>query len=474
MRWTRSRTTGPSYDLEVDGTHNFIAEHICVRNSIYKFRGADMRNILEFENAFPDVTIVVLEQNYRSTQTILDAANAVIGNNLSRKPKELWTDRGDGNPIVRYHGDDEVDEAQWVTREIAKLHDGGDLRWADVAVFYRTNAQSRVVEENLTRMGVPYKVIGGTRFYDRREIKDALAYLKAVINPQDEVSVKRILNTPKRGIGDSSIGKLDAYASGRGLAFTDALRRADDAGITGTAVKGIARYLELVDGVADLAADDKPAPLLQALLDRSGYLIELQEERTIEAEGRLENLAELVGSAEEAESIDLFLEQVSLVSDADEIDGDDSQVMLMTVHAAKGLEFPAVFIMGLEEGVFPHLRSIGEPDEMEEERRLAYVAITRAQERLYLTHAWSRTLYGGTQYNPPSRFLDEIPARLVEAHRAEASQPRRPHLRRRWLRLPGRGDRRQQGSHRGARAAGEQHRHRARQARRGGHGAEGR
>jgi DNA helicase-2/ATP-dependent DNA helicase PcrA len=383
--------------------------------SIYKFRGADMRNILEFESAFPDVTIVVLEQNYRSTQTILDAANAVIGNNLSRKPKELWTDRGDGNPIVRYHGDDEVDEAQWVTREIAKLHDGGDLRWADIAVFYRTNAQSRVVEENLTRMGVPYKVIGGTRFYDRREVKDALAYLKAVVNPQDEVSVKRVLNTPKRGIGDSSIGKLDAFASGRGLSFTDALRRADDAGITGTAVKGIARYLELVDGVADLAADDKPAPLLQALLDRSGYLIELQEERTIEAEGRLENLAELVGSAEEAESIDQFLEQVSLVSDADEIDGDDSQVVLMTVHAAKGLEFPAVFIMGLEEGVFPHLRSIGEPEEMEEERRLAYVAITRAQERLYLSHAWSRTLYGGTQYNPPSRFLDEIPERLVEA-----------------------------------------------------------
>ena len=406
---------GAVYDLEVDGTHNYCANSICVHNSIYKFRGADMRNILEFENAFPDVTVVVLEQNYRSTQTILDAANAVIANNLGRKPKELWTDRGDGNPIVRYHGDDEVDEAQWVTREIAKLHDGGDLRWADIAVFYRTNAQSRVLEENLARMGVPYKVIGGTRFYDRREVKDALAYLKAVINPQDEVSVKRILNTPKRGIGDGSIGKLDAYASSRGLAFIDALRRADDAGVTGTAVKGIAAFLELLDGVADLAADDKPAPLLQALLDRSAYLIELQEERTIESEGRLENLAELVGSAEEAESIEQFLEQVSLVSDADEIDGDDSQVVLMTVHAAKGLEFPAVFIMGLEEGVFPHLRSIGEPEELEEERRLAYVAITRAQERLYLSHAWSRTLYGGTQYNPPSRFLDEIPERLVEA-----------------------------------------------------------
>ena len=406
---------GPVYDLEVEGTHSYVAEGVCVHNSIYKFRGADMRNILEFEDAFPEVTVVVLEQNYRSTQTILDAANAVIANNLSRKPKELWTDRGDGQPIVRYHGDDEVDEAQWVTREIARLHDGGDVRWGDVAVFYRTNAQSRVLEEHLARHGVPYKVIGGTRFYDRREVKDALAYLKAVTNPSDEVSVKRVINNPKRGVGDSSVGKLDAYASARGLSFMDALRRAEDAGVGGKAAKGIMQFLFLLDSVDQLATDDKPAPLLEALLERSGYLDELRAERSIESEGRLENLAELVGSAQEAESIDQFLEQVSLVSDADEIDGDDSQVMLMTVHAAKGLEFPAVFIIGLEDGVFPHLRSLGEPLELEEERRLAYVALTRAQERLYLTHAWSRTLYGGTQYNPPSRFLDEIPDRLVEA-----------------------------------------------------------
>ncbi|HLT16248.1 MAG TPA: DNA helicase PcrA [Acidimicrobiales bacterium] len=383
--------------------------------SIYRFRGADMRNILEFEDAFPDVTVVVLEQNYRSTQTILDAANAVIANNQSRKPKELWTDRGDGQPIVRYHGDDEVDEAQWVTREIARLHDGGEHRWGDIAVFYRTNAQSRVLEEALARHGVPYKVIGGTRFYDRREVKDALAYLKAVVNPADEVSVKRVLNTPKRGVGDGSVGKLDAYASARGLSFMDALRRADDAGVGGKAAKGIAQFLELLESVEDLAADDKPAPLLEALLERSGYLDELRAERTIEAEGRLENLAELVGSAQDAESIEAFLEQVSLVADADEIDGDDSQVVLMTIHAAKGLEFPAVFIIGLEDGVFPHLRAIGDPDELEEERRLAYVALTRAQDRLYLSHAWSRTLYGGTQYNPPSRFLDEIPEHLVQA-----------------------------------------------------------
>jgi DNA helicase-2/ATP-dependent DNA helicase PcrA len=402
------------YDLEVAGTHNFVADGVCVRNSIYRFRGADLRNIIEFETAFPDVTVVVLEQNYRSTQRILSAANAVISNNLGRKPKELWTDKGDGDKIVRYHGDDEVDEAQWVTREIARLHDGGTMRWSDLAVFYRTNAQSRVLEEHLTRHGIPYKVIGGTRFYDRREVKDALAYLKSVWNPQDEVSVKRVVNVPKRGVGDGSIGKLDAHATAYGLTFMEALRRADAAGVSGKASTGIRHFLDLVDSVADLVADDKPAPLLEQLLERSGYLDELRAERSIEAEGRLENLAELVGSAQEAESIDQFLEQISLVSDADEIDGDDSQVVLMTIHAAKGLEFPVVFVIGLEDGVFPHLRSIGEPDELEEERRLAYVALTRARERLYLTHAWSRTLYGGTQYNPPSRFIDEIPAELVD------------------------------------------------------------
>jgi DNA helicase II / ATP-dependent DNA helicase PcrA len=405
---------GRVYDLEVDELHNYVAGGVSVKNSIYRFRGADMRNILEFETAFPDVTVVVLEQNYRSTQRILSAANAVIANNLGRKPKELWTDKGDGDLIVRYHADDEVDEAQWVTREIARLHDGGTMRWSDVAVFYRTNAQSRVLEEHLARHGIPYKVIGGTRFYDRREVKDALAYLKAVVNPSDEVSVKRVLNVPKRGIGDGSVGKLDAHATAHGLAFMDALRRSADAGVSGTAVRGIAGFLELLDGVADLAADDRPAPLLEALLERSGYLDELRAERSIESEGRLENLAELVGAAQEAESIEQFLEEVSLVSDADEIDGDDSQVVLMTIHAAKGLEFPAVFVIGMEDGVFPHLRSIGEPDEMEEERRLAYVALTRARERLYLTHAWSRTLYGGTQYNPPSRFLDEIPDDLMD------------------------------------------------------------
>ena len=400
--------------LQLAGGHH----NICVvgdsDQSIYRFRGADIRNILEFEKAFPDATVVVLEQNYRSTQTILDAANAVIGNNLGRKPKELWTDEGDGHAIIRYHADDEADEGQWVVHEIAKLHDGGDYRWGDIAVFYRTNAQSRVIEEHLLRGGIPYKVIGGTRFYDRREVKDALAYVKAVVNPADEVAVKRVLNQPKRGIGESTVVRLDTWAAGHGYTFTEALRRSGDAGVTGRAVKGIEAFLALMDGAAEKVADG-PGPLLEALLDRSGYVAELQEEHSVEAEGRLENLAELIGSAREVPSVDEFLEQVGLVADADALPDDDSQVLLMTLHSAKGLEFPVVFVVGLEDGIFPHLRSLGEPHELEEERRLAYVGITRARERLYLSHAWSRTIYGSTQYNPPSRFLDEIPQRLVEA-----------------------------------------------------------
>jgi DNA helicase II / ATP-dependent DNA helicase PcrA len=383
--------------------------------SIYAFRGADIRNILEFEDAFPDATVVLLEQNYRSTQTILDAANAVIANNFGRKPKELWTDQGEGARIRRYHADDEADEAQWVAHEIARLHDAGEARWGDIAVFYRTNAQSRVLEERLMRVGIPYVVIGGTRFYDRREVKDALAYLKAVVNPVDEVSVKRVINVPKRGIGDSTIGKLDAYANAHGIAFVDALRRSDQAGVTGRAVKGIESFLALLDELEELRPQG-PGALLEAVFEQTGYTHELEIEHSVEADGRLENLAELVGVAREAASVDEFLEQVSLVADTDSLaDGDDaSSVVLMTLHSAKGLEFPAVFLLGMEDGVFPHLRSIGEPDQLEEERRLAYVGITRARERLYLTNAWCRTLFGSTQYNPPSRFLDEIPEGLIE------------------------------------------------------------
>ncbi len=380
--------------------------------SIYQFRGADVRNILEFEETFPDATVVVLEQNYRSTQTILDAANAVIANNLGRKPKELWTEHEGGAPIVRYQAEDEVDEAHWVARRISRLHADEHVRWGDVAIFYRMNAQSRALEDALVRLGIPYKVIGGTRFYDRREVKDVLAYLKALVNPQDEVSLKRILNVPKRGIGDSSVAKLDAWAAMRGMSFIDALRRADDAGIGGRGTKAIEGFLALHEELSELL-DRGPATVLEAICDRTGYAAELQAEHTVESEGRLENLGELVGVARSFESIDEFLEQVSLVADSDDIDGDESQVVLMTLHTAKGLEFPTVFLVGMEDGVFPHLRSIGEPDQLEEERRLAYVGITRARERLFLTHAWSRMLHGASQYNPQSRFLDEIPARLL-------------------------------------------------------------
>ena len=380
--------------------------------SVYRFRGADMRNILEFEEAFPDTTVVVLEQNYRSTQNILDAANAVIAKNLARKPKDLWTDEGAGTKIVRYHADDEADEAQYVANELARLHDHDHMRWGEMAMFYRTNAQSRVLEEFLVRVGIPYKVVGGTRFYDRREVKDALAYLKAVVNPTDEVSIKRVLNTPKRGVGDSSVGKIDAFASAHGLSFIDALRRYDDAGVAGRAPRGIDRFIQLVDEVA--ALDAGPAVIIEEMLERSGYLEELQAERSVEAEGRLENLSELVGVAREFETVDEFIEQVSLVSDTDDLDDDDSTVTLMTLHSAKGLEYPAVFIIGLEDGVFPHIRSLGEPDELEEERRLAYVGITRAMRQLTLSSAWSRMLHGSTQYNPPSRFIEEIPSHLIE------------------------------------------------------------
>ena len=407
--------SGPVYDLEVEPTHTYVANGVVVHNSVYKFRGADFRNILQFEDAFPDVTTIVLDQNYRSTQTILDAANAVIEHNVERKPKSLWTDTGTGDRIVRYHAEDEGDEAMWVAGTAQQLHRDEHMGWREMAVLYRTNAQSRVVEEAFMRLGIPYKVVGGTRFYDRREIKDAMAYLRAVVNPADEVSVKRVLNVPKRGVGDASVARLDEFARSEGVAFLEAMRRADEAGVTGPAKRGIASFCDLIDRMSALVGAEGvgPGDLLQAIVEESGYLGELEAEDTVEAHGRIENLGELVGSAREFTVLDEFLEQVALVADTDELD-DDDQVVLMTLHSAKGLEFPAVFIIGVEEGVFPHNRALTEPDEMEEERRLAYVGITRAMRRLYISHAWSRMLFGSTQYNPPSRFLDEIPASLVE------------------------------------------------------------
>jgi len=415
--------------------------------SVYRFRGADFRNLLRFEDAFPDATVVVLDQNYRSTQRILEAANAVIANNASTRKKHLWTDKGMGEHIVRYQGDDEHDEAAFVVREIHRLVDSAEHRYGDVAVFYRTNAQSRVLEESLVRSGVPYRVFGGVKFYDRREIKDALAYLRALVNPDDEVSWKRVVNTPRRGVGDTSIAKLDAYAQGAGVTFRAAVADAATAGVTGKALGGLRELLDLMDEV-ETAAAGGVGSALEAVLTQSGYLAELEAERSVEAHGRIENLQELVGSArsfdEEVERGDVtglaaiggvgvgsaapaagaerpdglarvqaFLEAISLVTDLDENDPEASSVTLMTLHSAKGLEFPVVFLIGLEDGVFPHVRSLGDPDELEEERRLCYVGLTRAEERLYLCHAWSRMMFGTTDYRPPSRFLDEIPAELI-------------------------------------------------------------
>jgi len=388
--------------------------------SVYAFRGADVRNILEFENAFSDATTIVLEQNYRSTQTILDAANSVIANNAMRKPKTLFTEQIGGELIERYHAEDEHDEARWIVYEMNRLHEHEQYRWADIAVFYRANAQSRIVEEQLTRAGIPYKVVGGTRFYDRREVKDLLAYMRALTNPSDEVSLRRIINVPKRGVGDTSIGRVESWSSAHGVPFADGLRSAAEAGVGGKALSGIGQVLTLMDNLwpspsVEGEQIERPAPgnLLEGIIERSGYRAELENERTIEAAGRLENIAELVGNAREFDDIDSFLEAVSLVADSDDIDADASEVVLMTLHTAKGLEFPVVFVVGMEDGVFPHLRALGEPRELEEERRLAYVGITRARERLYMTHAWCRTLWGTTQYNPPSRFLEEIPEELT-------------------------------------------------------------
>ena len=380
--------------------------------SIYAFRGADYRNILQFERQFPDVYTVVLAQNYRSTQNILDAANAVISNNVERKPKELWTQVGTGDKIVRYYADDEDEEARFVVSELKRLHRHEAVNWREMAVFYRANAQSRVLEEFLIDGDVPYRVIGGTKFYDRKEVKDAVAYLRCVMNGADEVSIRRVVNVPKRGVGDTSLDKVAALAAEQGIGLSIALRRASAAGVGGAALRGINEFVSLVDSLA-AEVDQGPAHLLREALGRSGYLAELRNEDTIESQGRLENLEELIAAAEEFPDANDFLEKVSLVSDTDEIAGDD-KMMMMTLHAAKGLEFPSVFIIGMEEGVFPHSRSLLDATQMEEERRLAYVGITRAERRLYLTHAWSRNLFGSRQYNPPSRFLDEIPGELVD------------------------------------------------------------
>ena len=402
--------------------------------SIYRFRGADIRNIRDFEVDYPDARIIILDQNYRSTETILDAANSVISNNTKRTPKNLWSDRGPGVPIVRYEAEDEHDEAGYLADEVERLQAEG-FNLNDVAVFYRTNAMSRVVEDVLVRRGVPYTVVGSVKFYDRKEIKDAIAYLRAVVNPEDEVSLKRIINEPRRGIGDTTIAHIDRFSQARKVSFAEGLRQARDVPqLNARAQTAISEFVDIMDRLREATEDEGVEAAVSAVLADTGMLAALEAEQTIEAMGRVENLRELVGVAAEFESsnegavigdeefdtldnlrrLEVFLETTALVADIDEWEEGAGAVTLMTLHTAKGLEFPAVFIVGMEDGVFPHMRSLGDPGELEEERRLAYVGITRAQDRLYLTSAWSRMLFGGSNYNPPSRFLTEVPDGLME------------------------------------------------------------
>ncbi|MGH9019771.1 MAG: ATP-dependent helicase [Acidimicrobiales bacterium] len=395
------------------------AEHrnLCVvgdaDQSIYRFRAADVRNILQFEQRFPDATVIVLEQNFRSTQTILDAANAVIAKNVGRRAKNLFTVGDEGERIRLYRAGDEYDEGRWVASELRRLRVEHHLGWNQLAVFYRTNAQSRVLEEELLRASVPYRVMSGMRFYDRKEIKNALAYARLIVNPRDEASARRVINDPKRGVGAGAQAKLGAFAAEHGLAFAEAASSARAAGLTGRALAGAERFSFLLDELRALANDLTPREMIDVIVRESGMGDALRAEATDESLSRLENLGELASAASQYDTLLDFVERMALVSDADQLDGDAGAVSLMTLHIAKGLEYPAVVITGLEETVFPHRRALGDDDELEEERRLCYVGITRAMRHLALTHAWTRTMWGQRLDAIPSRFLGEVPAELV-------------------------------------------------------------
>jgi DNA helicase-2/ATP-dependent DNA helicase PcrA len=423
-------------ELVGNDTEGFAPAELCVvgdaDQSIYGFRGATIRNILQFELDYPNATTVLLEQNYRSTQNILNAANAVITKNQSRKEKNLWTDSGSGALLTGYVAENEHDEARFVADEIRALQREEKSRPGDTAIFYRTNAQSRVFEEVFMRDALPYKVVGGLRFYERREVKDLLAYLRVLANLEDEISLRRIINLPKRGIGDTSLDYVDQFARSQGISFWTALLRCSEAtGLSARAAQSIQEFTSMISALNVLVeAKTRPSVIVEAALEQSGLLKELVDSTDPQDEVRVENLKELVAVSMEYEerefeelnedeeiSLTGFLEKVSLVADADEIpEGDDhgGVVTMMTLHTAKGLEFPTVFLTGMEDGVFPHSRTLGEKDEVEEERRLAYVGLTRARERLYISRAQYRSTWGAPNYNPPSRFLDEIPEDVIE------------------------------------------------------------
>ncbi|HGF7816172.1 TPA: DNA helicase PcrA [Enterococcus faecium] len=398
--------------------------------SIYGWRGADMQNILDFEKDYPDAAVILLEQNYRSTKNILSAANQVIENNSNRKPKDLWTENKEGNKITYYRADNERDETRFIVDRMQEEIRSNHRNYGDFAILYRTNAQSRVMEETLLKANIPYKMVGGHKFYDRKEIKDILAYLNVLANPQDSISFERIVNSPKRGIGPGSIEKLRSFASLHEWPLLEAAQNVDLANIGGKAGQQLGAFGEMIQEVTQMIPYLTVTELTKEVLDRSGYLEDLKIQNTLEAQARIENLEEFLTVTQEfdkqfeqqneedadapEEKLTVFLNDLALVSDIDNLEEDASQVTLMTLHAAKGLEFPVVFLIGLEEGVFPLSRALMEESELEEERRLAYVGITRAEEALYLTNAFSRTLYGRTQYNRPSRFVEEIDQELLE------------------------------------------------------------
>ncbi|HGF7788529.1 TPA: DNA helicase PcrA [Enterococcus faecium] len=398
--------------------------------SIYGWRGADMQNILDFEKDYPDAAVILLEQNYRSTKNILSAANQVIENNSNRKPKNLWTENKEGNKITYYRADNERDETRFIVDRMQEEIRSNHRNYGDFAILYRTNAQSRVMEETLLKANIPYKMVGGHKFYDRKEIKDILAYLNVLANPQDSISFERIVNSPKRGIGPGSIEKLRSFASLHEWPLLEAAQNVDLANIGGKAGQQLGAFGEMIQEVTQMIPYLTVTELTKEVLDRSGYLEDLKIQNTLEAQARIENLEEFLTVTQEfdkqfeqqneedadapEEKLTVFLNDLALFSDIDNLEEDASQVTLMTLHAAKGLEFPVVFLIGLEEGVFPLSRALMEESELEEERRLAYVGITRAEEALYLTNAFSRTLYGRTQYNRPSRFVEEIDQELLE------------------------------------------------------------
>ena len=408
------------------------AEHrnLCVvgdsDQSIYRFRAADVRNILQFEQRFPDADVVLLEQNFRSTQTILDAANAVISKNASRHAKNLFTDIGSGDKIRLYRGGDEYDEGRWIASELRRIRTEKDVQWNEMAVFYRTNAQSRVLEEELLRAKIPYRVISGQRFYDRKEIKNALAYARLIVNPRDEASARRVINEPKRGIGETAQAKLGAYAAENGISFAEATHYASAAGLTAKALSGAERFSFMLDELRAMANDASPREMIDAIVRESGMGDALRNENSDEANSRLENLGELASAAAQYDTLLDFVERMALVADSDQLDGGNGAVSMMTMHVAKGLEFPAVIIAGLEETIFPHKRALSDEAELEEERRLCYVGLTRAMKYLALTHAWSRTMWGNRADTIPSRFLMEIPTELVTDLSASLPQRRQP------------------------------------------------